>query len=285
MTSGQFDVTTMPLQFLHQVQVPADPAQEAKPNFAPLLRLQDPTGRCLRRARARAISIAINRAEIVKGIVHGQRGSRVDLHRSPALDPADATKGIDQGGCRAGEEAARRGRLEDGHRRFSLQGRGKAHTPGLFHRAVSSARVSVRRCRATCARSASTATSGSGRHHRALQAGAARLRHLVGRLFLLPARRHLICTCTRRMFRCQIGCTGGDETDEWVDAPVSSALTACGRARTTIGVDQRRIAPRTHLWVPVDEGWPCMMAPASTSRTREPHRNPPRVAIYKRSGP
>ena len=59
-----------------------------------------------------AMNIAINRADIVKGIMLGNAEPAFTFIDPKALDFAEIDQGRHQGGCRARKEAARRGRLE-----------------------------------------------------------------------------------------------------------------------------------------------------------------------------
>ncbi len=97
MMAGQFDVThQMPLQFLQQVKAaPMLTVQEAKPNFQ-LMYYGFKSNRPMvsdKRVRE-AMSIAISRAEIVKGIAMGNAEPAYTYIDAKALDFAEATKGV-----------------------------------------------------------------------------------------------------------------------------------------------------------------------------------------------
>jgi len=97
MLSGQFDVThQIPLQFIQQVRAaPNLQVQEAMPNFQ-LMYYGFKANRPMvsdRRVRE-AMSIAINRAEIVRGIMLGQATPAFTFIDEEALDFAPTTKGL-----------------------------------------------------------------------------------------------------------------------------------------------------------------------------------------------
>jgi peptide/nickel transport system substrate-binding protein len=97
MLGGQFDVThQMPLQFLQQVKAaPNLVVQEAQPNFQ-IAYYGFKSNRPMvsdRRVRE-AMSIAINRADIVKGILLGNAEPAYTFVDPKAPDFAEATKGI-----------------------------------------------------------------------------------------------------------------------------------------------------------------------------------------------
>jgi len=97
MLSGQFDVThQLPLQFMAQVRAsPNLVVQEAQPNFQ-LMYYGFKSNRPMvsdRRVRE-AMNIAINRAEIVKGIMLGNAKPAYTFIDDDALDFSPATKGI-----------------------------------------------------------------------------------------------------------------------------------------------------------------------------------------------
>ena len=97
MLGGQFDVThQIPLQFISQVKAsPNLNVQEATPNFQ-LMYYGYKTSRPMvadKRVRE-AMNIAINRAEIVKGIMLGQADPAYTFIDPKALDFADSTKTI-----------------------------------------------------------------------------------------------------------------------------------------------------------------------------------------------
>ena len=136
MMGGQFDVThQIPLQFIQQVKAaPNLNVQEAKPNFQ-LMYYGYKTSRPMvadKRVRE-AMNIAINRAEIVKGIMLGNAEPAYTFIDPKALDFADVDQGHHQGGRRAREEAARRGRLEGRRRRHPREGRRQARAQGAVH--------------------------------------------------------------------------------------------------------------------------------------------------------
>jgi peptide/nickel transport system substrate-binding protein len=97
MMSGQFDVThQMPLQFLQQVRAaPTLTVQEATPNFQLLYYGYKSSRPMVADKRVReAMNIAINRAEIVKGIAMGNAEPAYTFIDAKALDFADGTKGL-----------------------------------------------------------------------------------------------------------------------------------------------------------------------------------------------
>jgi peptide/nickel transport system substrate-binding protein len=97
MMGGQFDVThQIPLQFIQQVKAaPNLNVQEATPNFQLMYYGYKTTRPMVSDKRVReAMNIAINRAEIVKGIALGNAEPAYTYIDSKALDFADSTKGI-----------------------------------------------------------------------------------------------------------------------------------------------------------------------------------------------
>src|SRR5499426_965031 len=97
MMSGQFDVThQMPLQFLAQVRAaPMLQVQEATPNFQLNYYGFKITRPLVADRRVReAMSIAINRAGMVSGIVQGNAEPATTFVHPAAPDFAEATKGI-----------------------------------------------------------------------------------------------------------------------------------------------------------------------------------------------
>ena len=97
MMSGQFDVThQMPLQFLQQVRAaPMLQVQEAKPNFQLNYYGFKITRPMVADRRVReAMSIAINRAGMVSGIMQGNAEPATTFVDPSAPDFAQATKGI-----------------------------------------------------------------------------------------------------------------------------------------------------------------------------------------------
>ena len=158
MMAGQFDIT-------HQFPRSSSPrprrrrcspSPQAKPNFQ-LLYFGFKTSRPMvadKRVRE-AMSIAINRAEIAKGILLGNADPAFTF-----VDPGGARlrpddQGHDQGGSRARQGAARRGGLEARRRRHPREGRRQAHAQGLLHPANANSPGSPRRSRAICGGSAS----------------------------------------------------------------------------------------------------------------------------------
>ena len=136
MMGGQFDVThQIPLQFIPQVKAsPNLNVQEATPNFQLMYYGYKTTRPMVADKRVReAMNIAINRAEIVKGIMLGQADPAYTFIDPKALDFAELDQEHHQGGRRAGQEASRRGRLEGRRRRHPREGRGQARAQGLFH--------------------------------------------------------------------------------------------------------------------------------------------------------
>ena len=97
MMGGQFDVThQIPLQFIQQVKAaPNLNVQEATPNFQLLYYGYKTTRPMVSDKRVReAMNIAINRADIVKGIALGNAEPAYTYIDAKALDFADSTKGI-----------------------------------------------------------------------------------------------------------------------------------------------------------------------------------------------
>jgi peptide/nickel transport system substrate-binding protein len=97
MLGGQFDVThQIPLQFIDQVKAaPNLVVQEAKPNFQLMYYGYKVTRPMVADARVReAMNIAINRADIVKGIMRGNAEPAYTFIDPKALDFAESTKGI-----------------------------------------------------------------------------------------------------------------------------------------------------------------------------------------------
>jgi peptide/nickel transport system substrate-binding protein len=97
MMGGQFDVThQIPLQFIQQVKAsPNLNVQEAKPNFQLMYYGYKTTRPMVADKRVReAMNIAINRADIVKGIMLGNAEPAYTFIDPKALDFADSTKGL-----------------------------------------------------------------------------------------------------------------------------------------------------------------------------------------------
>ncbi len=97
MLGGQFDFTNQfPLQFIQQAQAaPTLQVQEAKPNFQLVYYGFKITRPMVSDARVRqAMSIAINRAEIAKGIFLGNADPAYTFVDPAAPDFAAATKGV-----------------------------------------------------------------------------------------------------------------------------------------------------------------------------------------------
>ena len=97
MMGGQFDVThQIPLAFIQQVKAaPNLNVQEATPNFQLMYYGYKTTRPMVADKRVReAMNIAINRAEIVKGILLGNAEPAYTYIDAKALDFADSTKGI-----------------------------------------------------------------------------------------------------------------------------------------------------------------------------------------------
>ncbi len=95
MISGQFDVThQLPLQFITQVKAaPTLQVQEAKPNFQLMYYGYKTTRPMVSDPRVReAMNIAINRAEIVKGIMLGNAAPAYTFIDPDTLDFDPATK-------------------------------------------------------------------------------------------------------------------------------------------------------------------------------------------------
>jgi peptide/nickel transport system substrate-binding protein len=96
MMGGQFDVThQIPLQFISQVKAaPNLTVQEATPNFQLMYYGYKTTRPMVADKRVReAMNIAINRAEIAKGIMLGQAEPAYTFIDPKALDFAESTKG------------------------------------------------------------------------------------------------------------------------------------------------------------------------------------------------
>jgi peptide/nickel transport system substrate-binding protein len=97
MMGGQFDVThQIPLQFIQQVKAaPNLNVQEATPNFQLMYFGYKTTRPMVADKRVReAMNIAINRADIVKGIALGNAEPAYTYIDAKALDFAESTKGI-----------------------------------------------------------------------------------------------------------------------------------------------------------------------------------------------
>jgi peptide/nickel transport system substrate-binding protein len=97
MLGGQFDVThQIPIAFIQQVKAaPNLNVQEALPNFQLMYYGYKTTRPMVSDARVReAMNIAINRAEIVKGIMLGNAEPAYTFIDPKALDFAESTKGI-----------------------------------------------------------------------------------------------------------------------------------------------------------------------------------------------
>jgi peptide/nickel transport system substrate-binding protein len=97
MLGGQFDVShQIPLQFIQQVKAaPTLNVQEAKPNFQLMYYGYKTTRPRVADKRVReAMNIAINRADIVKGIMLGNAEPAYTFIDDKALDFAASTKGI-----------------------------------------------------------------------------------------------------------------------------------------------------------------------------------------------
>ncbi len=97
MMGGQFDVTNqIPLQFIEQVKAsPNLNVQEAQPNFQLMYYGYKITRPMVADKRVReAMNIAINRADIVKGIMLGNAEPAVTFVDPKALDFAEKTRGV-----------------------------------------------------------------------------------------------------------------------------------------------------------------------------------------------
>src|SRR6266478_2640477 len=97
MMGGQFDVTNqIPLQFIEQVKAsPNLNVQEAQPNFQLMYYGYKITRPMVADKRVReAMSIAINRADIVKGIMLGNAEPALTFVDPKALAFAEKTKGV-----------------------------------------------------------------------------------------------------------------------------------------------------------------------------------------------
>ena len=97
MMGGQFDIThQIPLAFIQQVKAaPNLTVQEALPNFQLMYYGYKTTRPMVSDARVReAMNIAINRADIVKGIMLGNAEPAYTFVDPKALDFAESTKGI-----------------------------------------------------------------------------------------------------------------------------------------------------------------------------------------------
>ncbi len=97
MLGGQFDVThQIPLQFIQQVKAaPNLDVQEAKPNFQLMYYGYKTTRPMVADKRVReAMNIAINRADIVKGIMLGNAEPAYTYIDAKALDFASSTTGL-----------------------------------------------------------------------------------------------------------------------------------------------------------------------------------------------
>ena len=110
MMSGRFDITThFPTQFIDQAKKsPMLNVEEAKPNFQLMYFGFKADRPLVRDKRVReAMSIGINRAELVKGVMLGQAAPAYTYIHPDALDFNPATKGIIK------EDVARANRLLD----------------------------------------------------------------------------------------------------------------------------------------------------------------------------
>ena len=97
MLGGQFDIThQIPLAFIQQVKAaPNLNVQEAQAELpADVLRLQDQRPMVADKRVREAMNIAINRADIVKGIMLGNAEPAYTFIDPKALDFAETTKGI-----------------------------------------------------------------------------------------------------------------------------------------------------------------------------------------------
>jgi peptide/nickel transport system substrate-binding protein len=97
MLGGQFDIThQIPLQFIQQVKAaPNLDVQEAKPNFQLMYYGYKTTRPMVADKRVReAMNIAINRADIVKGIMLGNAEPAYTYIDAKALDFASSTTGL-----------------------------------------------------------------------------------------------------------------------------------------------------------------------------------------------
>ena len=97
MLGGQFDIThQIPLQFIQQVKTaPNLDVQEAKPNFQLMYYGYKTTRPMVADKRVReAMNIAINRADIVKGIMLGNAEPAYTYIDAKALDFASSTTGL-----------------------------------------------------------------------------------------------------------------------------------------------------------------------------------------------
>src|SRR5437868_11255673 len=97
MLGGQFDVThQIPLQFIQQVKAaPNLNVQEAKPNFQLMYYGYKSNRPMVSDKRVReAMNIAINRADIVKGILLGKAEPAYTYIHPDTLDFDPATKGV-----------------------------------------------------------------------------------------------------------------------------------------------------------------------------------------------
>ena len=136
MLGGQFDIThQIPLAFIQQVKAaPTLNVQEALPNFQLMYYGYKTTRPMVADVRVReAMNIAINRVDIVKGIMLGNAEPAYTFIDPKALDFAEIDQGHHQGGCRACQEAAGRRRLEGGQRRHPREGRHEAGAPRAVH--------------------------------------------------------------------------------------------------------------------------------------------------------
>ncbi len=156
MMAGQFDIThQFPAQFISQAKAaPMLQVHAAKPNFQLLYFGFKITRPMVADKRVReAMSIAINRAEIAKGILLGNADPAFTIVDPDALDLDPKTARDREGGSRAGEEAARRSRLEGRRRRRPREGRRQAGSPrSTSPPSRQLAARSPRRSRAICAR-------------------------------------------------------------------------------------------------------------------------------------
>ena len=180
MLGGQFDVThQIPLQFIQQVKAaPKLDVQEAKPNFQLMYYGYKITRPMVSDKRVReAMNIAINRADIAKGIMLG--------NAEPAYTFVDPKRWISPPRPRASSR-----RMLNSRRNCWTRPAGRSaptasvkRTASSWHPRFSSRRLPIspaspRRSRAICARSASIGDRSLRFHHRTGQDGQAGLRDL-----------------------------------------------------------------------------------------------------------
>ena len=165
MMAGQFDIThQFPAQFIAQAKAaPMLTVTEAKPNFQLLYFGFKTTRPMVADKRVReAMSIAINRAEIAKGILLGNADPAFTVVDPDALDFDPGSKGIVKEDLERAKNLLDEAGWKLGSRRRPREGRHQAAAQGLFHARPATRRASPRRSRATFAASACSGSFSPG---------------------------------------------------------------------------------------------------------------------------